>query len=111
MKEYVDKLYHKLHEAMEKPVTLGSAEEVGMYAKTIRRLEKPVTLGSAEEVGMYAKTNRMRQSLIAKRRYSGQSICRMQTARPAHTGRWNRRRPLPRAWAFRRLWSRTGRGA
>lgn len=40
MKEYVDKLYHKLHEAMEKPVTLGSAEEVGMYAKTIRRLEK-----------------------------------------------------------------------
>lgn len=40
MKEYVDKLYHKLHEAMEKPVTLGSAEEVGLYAKTIRRLEK-----------------------------------------------------------------------
>ena len=40
MKEYMDKLYHKLHEAMEKPVTLGSAEEVGLYAKTIRRLEK-----------------------------------------------------------------------
>ena len=40
MKEYMDKLYHKLHEAMKKPVTLGSAEEVGLYAKTIRRLEK-----------------------------------------------------------------------
>ena len=40
MKEYIEKLYKKLHEAMEKPVTLGSAEEVGVYAKTIRRLEK-----------------------------------------------------------------------
>ena len=40
MKEYVEKLYTKLHEAMEKPVTLGSAEEVGLYAKTICRLEK-----------------------------------------------------------------------
>lgn len=40
MKEYVEKLYTKLHEAMEKPVTLGSAEEVGLYAKTIRRLGK-----------------------------------------------------------------------
>lgn len=40
MQEYIDKLYHKLHEAMEKPVTLGSAEEVGLYAKTICRLEK-----------------------------------------------------------------------
>ena len=40
MKEYMDKLYHKLHEAMEKPVTLGSVEEVGLYAKTIRRLKQ-----------------------------------------------------------------------
>ena len=40
MKEYIEKLYTKLHEAMEKPVTLGSAEEVGLYAKTIRRLEQ-----------------------------------------------------------------------
>ena len=40
MKEYIEKLYKKLHEAMEKPVTLGSVEEVGLYAKTIRRLEK-----------------------------------------------------------------------
>ena len=40
MKEYVEKLYTKLHEAMEKPVTLGGAEEVGLYAKTICRLEK-----------------------------------------------------------------------
>ena len=35
MKEYMEKLYHKLHEAMEKPVTLGSAEEVMVYADTI----------------------------------------------------------------------------
>ena len=40
MKEYIEKLYTKLHEAMEKPVTLGRAEEVGLYAKTICRLEK-----------------------------------------------------------------------
>lgn len=40
MKEYIEKLYTKLHEAMEKPVTLGGAEEVGLYAKTISRLEK-----------------------------------------------------------------------
>ena len=40
MKEYIEKLYTKLREAMEKPVTLGSAEEVGMHAKTILRLEK-----------------------------------------------------------------------
>ena len=40
MKEYIEKLYTKLREAMEKPVTLGSAEEVGLYAETIRRLEK-----------------------------------------------------------------------
>ena len=40
MKEYIEKLHTKLHEAMEKPVALGSAEEVGLYAKTICRLEK-----------------------------------------------------------------------
>ena len=40
MKEYMEKLYHKLHEAVQKPVTLGSAEEVGLYAKTICRLEQ-----------------------------------------------------------------------
>ena len=40
MREYMDKIYKKLHEAMEKPVTLGSAEEVSLYAKTIRRLEQ-----------------------------------------------------------------------
>ena len=38
-KEYIEKLYTKLHEAMEKPVTLGSAEEVGLYSKTICRIE------------------------------------------------------------------------
>ena len=40
MNEYIEKLYTKMHEAMEKSVTLGSAEEVGLYAKTICRLEK-----------------------------------------------------------------------
>ena len=33
MKEYIEKLYTKLHEAMEKPVTLGSAEEVGQIGR------------------------------------------------------------------------------
>ena len=41
MKEYIEKLYTKLHEAMEKPVTLGSAEAAGLCAKTICRSEKP----------------------------------------------------------------------
>ena len=40
MKEYIEKLYTKLHEAMEKPVTLGSAEEVMVYADTICALHK-----------------------------------------------------------------------
>lgn len=40
MQEYIEKLYTKLHEAMEKPVTLGGTEEVGLYAETICRLEK-----------------------------------------------------------------------
>ena len=40
MKEYIEKLYTKLHEAMEKPVTLGSAEEVTVYADAICALHK-----------------------------------------------------------------------
>ena len=40
MKEYIEKLYKKLHEAMEKPVTLGSAEEVTVYADAICALSK-----------------------------------------------------------------------
>lgn len=101
MKEYVDKLYHKLHEAMEKPVTLGSAEEVGMYAKTIRRLEK---LDCREDEPDAAEFDRETAIQWAEHMQNADGS-------PAHTGRWNRRRPLPRAWAFRRLWSRTGRGA
>ena len=51
MKEYVEKLYTKLHESMEKPVTLGSAEEVGLYAKTIRRLEQTSAVADARGIG------------------------------------------------------------
>ena len=40
MKEYIEKLYTKLNEAMEKPVTLGSAEEVTVYADAICALHK-----------------------------------------------------------------------
>ena len=49
MKEYIEKLYTKLHEAMEKPVTLGSAEEVGLYAKTMEQ-----TTAVAESMGIQA---------------------------------------------------------
>ena len=88
MKEYVEKLYTKLHESMEKPVTLGSAEEVGLYAKT----------------------SRMRQRLTEKRPCTGPSICRMPTARPARTGRWNRLPPL-RMRAASGVMFPAGRGA
>ena len=99
MKEYMEKLYHKLHEAMEKPVTLGSAEEVGLYAKTIRRLEK---LDCREDQPEAAEFDRETAMQWAER---------MQNADGSTgTGRWNRQRPLPRAWAFRRLWSHAGRG-
>ena len=38
--EYIEKLRERLHELMERPVTLGNVEEVRLYAKTIRALEK-----------------------------------------------------------------------
>lgn len=40
MRKYIDKLRERLHELMERPVTLGNVEEVRLYAKTIRALEK-----------------------------------------------------------------------
>lgn len=40
MREYIEKLRERLHELMERPVTLGNVEEVKLYAKTIRALEK-----------------------------------------------------------------------
>ena len=60
MKEYVDKLYHKLHEAMEKPVTLGSAEEVGLYAKTIHRLEQLGCRADRPEAATFDRETAMR---------------------------------------------------
>ena len=59
MKEYMEKLYHKLHETMEKPVTLGSAEEVGLYAKTIRRLEKLDCREDQPEAAEFARETAM----------------------------------------------------
>ena len=40
MKQYMDKLYERLCELMERPATTGNAEEVMLYAKTIHALEK-----------------------------------------------------------------------
>lgn len=40
MREYIEKLRERLHELMERPVTLGNVEEVRLHAKTIRALEK-----------------------------------------------------------------------
>ena len=40
MKEYIEKLCTKLHEAMEKPVTLGSAQEACVYADAICAMER-----------------------------------------------------------------------
>lgn len=40
MRKYIEKLRERLHEMMERPVTLGNVEEVRLYAKTIRALEK-----------------------------------------------------------------------
>lgn len=100
MKEYMEKLYHKLHEAMEKPVTLGSAEEVGLYAKTICRLEKLHGHHDEPETATFDRETAM------------QWAAHMQNAmvRPARIGRWNRQRPWPRAWAFSQTRSHAGRG-
>lgn len=40
MREYIEKLWDRLHELMERPAMLGNVEEVKLYAKTIRALEK-----------------------------------------------------------------------
>lgn len=40
MQEYIDKLHQEMHKVMEKPVTLGSAEEVTVYADAICLLHK-----------------------------------------------------------------------
>lgn len=40
MKDYIEKLYDRLQELMEKPVTAGNVEEVKLYAKTIREVER-----------------------------------------------------------------------
>ena len=40
MQEYIEKLHKELHEIMERPVTLGRAEEVTVYADAICALHK-----------------------------------------------------------------------
>ena len=70
MQEYIDKLYHKLREAMEKPVTLGSAEEVGLYAKTICRLEKLHGHHEEPETAQFDRTT-ARQWMAAMRNADG----------------------------------------
>ena len=40
MQEYIEKLHKELHEIMERPVTLGRAEEVMVYADAICALHK-----------------------------------------------------------------------
>lgn len=40
MQEYIEKLHKELHEIMERPVTLGRAEEVMVYANAICALRK-----------------------------------------------------------------------
>lgn len=39
MQKYIDALYNAMQEVMERPVSLGRAEEVKTYAKTIHALE------------------------------------------------------------------------
>lgn len=39
MQKYIEALYNEMQEVMERPVSLGRAEEVKTYAKTIRALE------------------------------------------------------------------------
>ena len=40
MKHYIEELKRQLHEIMERPVTLGRAEEVTVYADAICALHK-----------------------------------------------------------------------
>lgn len=40
MQEYIDKLYQEMHEIAAKPVTLGRAEEISVYAEAICAVER-----------------------------------------------------------------------
>lgn len=39
MQEYIDKLHQEMHKVTERPVSLGRAEEITVYAKAIKALE------------------------------------------------------------------------
>ena len=53
MKHYIEELKRQLHEIMERPVTLGRAEEVTVYADAICALRRmdgilPVVMNRSE---------------------------------------------------------------
>ena len=95
MQEYIDKLHQEMHKVMEKPVILGSAEEVTVYTDAICSLHKLSGDHFREPTKMIEFTEDDAKAWTANMQNA--------EARPARTGRWSRRRPLPRALAFRHL--------
>ena len=69
---YIEQLKEQLHEIMERPVTLGRAEEITVYADAICALRR---MDGHDEAEGFTEDD-------AK-------------ARPARTGRWARRTPWP----------------
>ena len=80
---YIEQLKEQLHEIMERPVTLGRAEEVTVYAGT-----------PSVRCAAWMGTTRPR-ALPRTTPKHGRPRWRTRTARLARTGRWVRRTPWP----------------
>ena len=72
---YIEQLKEQLHEIMERPVTLGRAEEITVYADAICALRR---MDGHDEAEGFTEDD-----------------AKAWTARPARTGRWARRTPWP----------------
>ena len=79
---YIEELKRQLHEIMERPVTLGRAEEVTVYADAICALRR---MDGHDEAEGFTEDD-------AK---AWTAAWRTRTARPARTGQWARRTPWP----------------
>lgn len=100
MQAYKDKLHAALREIAECPVSMRTVEQAAAVTDLLCRLDKLEDHDEPETVEFDRET-------------AMQWAANMQTptARQARTGRWNRQRLWPRAWAFRRQRSRAGHGA
>ena len=94
IQEYIDKLHQEMHKVMGKPVTLGGAEEVTVYADAICSLHKLSGDHFRESTKMIEFAEDDAKAWMANMQNA--------EARPARIGRWSRRTLWPRSAAFHR---------